>query len=147
MPMDSFAFHGTAAVQVMPLVEPPPSGEQRRKSAAPWRDPVRLSQSQLDRFIRHHEAFLGRRPGGKRLMLRHAVLEGLTLAGHDLSEADLGGAQVGGRSDDEADDTQPPPPKKGKATEEADEEVSLPAATPSIANVSFGLGMPKRRRA
>ncbi len=50
-------------------------------------------------------------------------------------------------SDDEADDTPPPPPKKGKATEEADEEVSLPAATPSIANVSFGLGMPKRRRA
>ena len=96
MPMDSFAFHGTAAVQVMPLVEPPPSGEQRRKSAAPWRDPVRLSQSQLDRFIRHHEAFLGRRPGGKRLMLRHAVLEGLTLAGHDLSEADLGGAQMSG---------------------------------------------------
>jgi uncharacterized protein YjbI with pentapeptide repeats len=51
-----------------------------------------ISQAQLDEIIARHEAFKGGRANGARAILQHYDLTGLTLAHHDMSNADFTGS-------------------------------------------------------
>lgn len=57
-----------------------------------WEQAPRLSQDQLDRFIQHHEYFVERKPRGRRFIMRFLQLHTLSLAKHNLTDAELTGA-------------------------------------------------------
>jgi uncharacterized protein YjbI with pentapeptide repeats len=59
-------------------------------------DAPRLTQEQLARFITHHEHYVFRRPQARRFIMRFVQLHGLSLAGRDLTEAELTGACLHG---------------------------------------------------
>jgi len=58
--------------------------------------PVRMNQSQLDLMLDAHERFATGRPGGRRLSLKFANLNGLDLSGRVLTDADLSGCSFEG---------------------------------------------------
>ncbi len=64
-------------------------------SELPSPEEIAVNQAALTRIIADHEAYLARRPGA-RAKLSAAKLDGLTMAGRDLSEADLSGASLVG---------------------------------------------------
>ncbi len=53
-----------------------------------------LSQQDMLQILRKHDAFLRRRAGGVRAMLKFHDISRLDLEGRDLSEADLAGAKL-----------------------------------------------------
>lgn len=57
---------------------------------------VRVNQREADLMVAAHEHFVARRPGGRRLVLRFAVMEGVDLSGRDLSDVDLTGSSLTG---------------------------------------------------
>ena len=57
---------------------------------------IRIHQREADLLVAAHERFVARKPGGKRLVLRFAILEGLDLCARDLTDADLTGSTLTG---------------------------------------------------
>lgn len=55
---------------------------------------VRIQQREADLLVLAHERFVKRQPGGRRLVLRFALMDGLDLSGRDLSDADLTGCSL-----------------------------------------------------
>lgn len=64
--------------------------------AAQGPERIRIHQREADLLVAAHERFLARKPGGKRLVLRFAILEGLDLCERDLTDADLTGSTLTG---------------------------------------------------
>jgi uncharacterized protein YjbI with pentapeptide repeats len=55
---------------------------------------VRIQQREADLLVRAHERFVKRQPGGRRLVLRFGVMDGVDLSGRDLADADLTGCTL-----------------------------------------------------
>ena len=55
---------------------------------------IRIGQTEADRLIAAHAHFVARRPGGRRMVLRFAVLDGVDLSNQDLSDVDLTGSSL-----------------------------------------------------
>ncbi|MBU4433801.1 MAG: pentapeptide repeat-containing protein, partial [Alphaproteobacteria bacterium] len=52
---------------------------------------IRILQREADRLVVAHERFVRRQPGGRRIVLRFAIMEGLDFSGRALDDADLTG--------------------------------------------------------
>jgi uncharacterized protein YjbI with pentapeptide repeats len=55
---------------------------------------VRIQQREADLLVGAHERFVKRQPGGRRLVLRFAIMDGVDLSGRDLTDADLTGSTL-----------------------------------------------------
>ena len=53
-----------------------------------------LTQGEVDLLVQAHERLAEGRPGGRRLALKFADLNGLNLSGRNLAEADLTGCSL-----------------------------------------------------
>jgi len=55
---------------------------------------VVIRQAEADRLMAAHARFVARRPGGRRMVQRFAVMEGVDLSNQDLSDIDLTGSSL-----------------------------------------------------
>lgn len=55
---------------------------------------VRVNQREADLMVAAHEWFVARKPGGRRLVLRFAIMEDVDLSGRDLADVDLTGSTL-----------------------------------------------------
>jgi uncharacterized protein YjbI with pentapeptide repeats len=55
---------------------------------------IRVNQREAHLMVAAHEWFVARKPGGRRLVLRFAIMEDIDLSGRDLADADLTGSTL-----------------------------------------------------